>query len=124
MNYKVLAKQKLSKEEYYVLIEKGTERPFSSKLDLFFEKGEYFCRLCGSKLFNSEDKFNSGCGWPSFIKANNVELKQDFSHSMSRIEVVCKTCKGHLGHVFDDGPLPLGKRYCINGISLTFKKLQ
>jgi peptide-methionine (R)-S-oxide reductase len=123
MNYKELAKQKLSEEEYDVLINKGTERPFSSKFDLFFENGEYFCKLCGSKLFSSEYKFDSRCGWPSFSEAENVELKQDNSHNMSRTEVICKTCRGHLGHLFADGPPPQGRRFCINGVCLTFKKL-
>ncbi|MFT4261722.1 MAG: peptide-methionine (R)-S-oxide reductase MsrB [Candidatus Woesearchaeota archaeon] len=122
MNYEDIAKQKLTKKEYDILINKGTEPPFSGEYDDFFEKGTYNCKLCGFELFNSEDKFDSGCGWPSFAKAKNVELKKDYSHNMIRTEVICKNCKGHLGHVFDDGPKPTGKIYCINSLSIDFSK--
>lgn len=122
MNYEDIAKQKLTKKEYDILINKGTEPPFSGKYDDFFEKGTYNCKLCGFELFNSEDKFDSGCGWPSFSKAKNVELKKDYSHNIIRTEVICKNCKGHLGHVFDDGPKPTRKRYCINSLSIDFSK--
>lgn len=114
------AKEKLTFEEYEVIVEKGTERPFSGKYDDFFEKGTYHCKLCDVKLFDSSDKFSIGCGWPSFSFAKGVDFKEDLSHGMIRKEVVCSTCGAHLGHVFDDGPLPSGKRFCINSICLNF----
>lgn len=118
-------KKVLTPEEYHILREKGTERPYSGKYFLFFEKGIYKCAGCGQVLFSSETKFDSGCGWPSFydvIDNNNVLLKDDFSFGMHRIEVMCKNCGGHLGHVFDDGPKPTGQRYCINSVSIRFEK--
>lgn len=115
-------KKKLSPEQYRVLREKGTEAPFTGKLLSNKEKGTYVCAACGIELFSSKAKFDSGTGWPSFTEAENVELKEDNSHGMKRVEVVCKNCGGHLGHVFDDGPFPSGKRYCINSVCLNFEK--
>ena len=117
-------KKKLSKEEYRVLREKGTDRAFTGKFWKYKEKGTYKCAGCGVELFSSETKFDSGCGQPSFYDAldkDKIEEKLDLSHGMRRIEVLCKKCGGHLGHVFDDGPKPTGKRFCINSISLQFK---
>ena len=107
-------KKELSREEYHILREKGTERPFSGEYVDFDEEGNYVCTACGNLLFTSDTKFDSGCGWPSFdqyAKSDSVELHPDNSLGMSRIEVVCKKCKGHLGHVFDDGPTDTGKRF-------------
>mgnify|MGYP001586528812 CR=1 FL=1 len=117
-------KKKLTPEQYRILREKGTEMPFTGKLLHNKENGMYTCSGCGAELFPSDAKFDSGTGWPSFDKANmqNVELKTDFSHGKARTEVICKICKGHLGHVFDDGPTETGKRFCINSCSLGFKK--
>ncbi len=119
-------KKKLSKREYVVLREKGTERPFTGKYWNHKEKGTYKCAGCGVELFSSDAKFDSGCGWPSFYDAldkDKIEEKLDLSHAMRRIEVLCKNCGGHLGHVFDDGPRDkTGLRYCINSVSLDFKE--
>ena len=116
-------KKKLSPQQYHVLREKGTEMPFTGKLLHNKESGMYACAACGSEMFSSGTKFDSGTGWPSFDNANmeNAELKKDFSHGMTRTEVTCKKCKGHLGHVFDDGPTKTGKRFCINSCSLDFR---
>lgn len=116
-------KKELSPEEYRVLREKGTEAPFSGKYYQHKGQGTYTCAGCGSPLFGSEDKFDSGTGWPSFTKAledEGVEDLEDRSHGMVRTEVICSRCGGHLGHVFDDGPKPTGKRYCINSAALKF----
>jgi len=118
-------KQILSPEQYRVFREKGTERPFTGRLLRNKKSGTYVCGACGNSLFSSDTKFDSGSGWPSFydiVSKGAVELKTDNSLGMKRVEVVCNRCGGHLGHVFDDGPKPTGKRYCINSLSLDFKE--
>jgi len=116
-------KQKLTKEQHRVLRLKGTERPFSGKYWNNREKGVYYCAGCGTPLFDASAQFESGCGWPSFstpIKDSKIKEEPDNSFSMRRTEVLCKSCGGHLGHMFKDGPKPTGLRYCINSISLDF----
>ncbi len=117
-------KKILSEEEFHVLRQKGTERPYSGEYDQHFEKGIYSCKGCGTQLFSSDTKFNSGCGWPSFYDAisDKIVTKRDTSHGMIRDEIICKNCGGHLGHVFPDGPAPTGQRYCVNSVSLDFLK--
>lgn len=119
-------KKQLTPEEYRVLREKGTERPFSSEYETMWDSGTYVCKACGAELFHSNTKFDAHCGWPSFyqsIDKSAVKEILDTSHGMVRTEVVCARCGGHLGHVFNDGyGQPTGLRYCINGVSLGFKK--
>jgi peptide-methionine (R)-S-oxide reductase len=120
-------KKILPNELYYIARQKGTERPWTSKFENFKEKGTYYCAACGNALFKSDTKFDSGCGWPSFyepISKTSIIYTPDNSHGMVRTEVQCGRCKGHLGHVFEDGPPPTGLRYCINGVVLDFAKVQ
>lgn len=120
-------KKILPADVYQVSRLKGTERPWTSKYESFSETGTYYCLACGNALFQSDTKFESGCGWPSFYKPvskTSIIYAPDSSHGMQRTEVMCGRCKGHLGHVFDDGPPPTGLRYCINGVILDFKKAQ
>jgi peptide-methionine (R)-S-oxide reductase len=118
-------KKLLPPENFHVLIEKGTEPPFTGKFNNNKNEGVYVCAGCGQELFRSDTKYDSGSGWPSFwtpISLDKVDLKPDHISGMERIEVVCSKCGGHLGHVFDDGPKPTGQRFCINSLSLNFKE--
>ena len=118
-------KEILTPQEYYVLRQKGTDRPSDAGYTNFFEKGTYVCAACGTQLFKSDSKYESHCGWPSFDDAieGTVEFTPDNSLGMRRIEITCKTCGGHLGHIFDDGPRETtGKRYCVNTTSIKFVK--
>ncbi len=120
-----LASKQLTPEQYHVMREKGTEAPFSGKYYNSKEKGMYVCASCGEELFSSDTKFDSGTGWPSFTdpaNTQNIELHDDSTLGMKRTEVTCKKCGAHLGHVFDDGPGPRGKRYCINSVCLDLVK--
>jgi methionine-R-sulfoxide reductase len=115
----------LSPEQYYVIREKGTERPFTGKLLENKEKGVYTCAACGNELFSSDMKFDSHCGWPSFdkeIAGGKIKTHTDTSLGMVRTEIMCARCGAHLGHLFDDGPTPTGMRYCVNSLSIDFKK--
>ena len=115
---------KLTPEQYHILREAGTERAFTGKYDKHYDAGEYMCAGCGTKLFGSDAKYNSGCGWPAFTRPadeSTVEERRDTSFGMIRTEVLCSNCGGHLGHVFPDGPPEEGgMRYCINSASLDF----
>ena len=111
---------------YHVLREKGTERPFTGKYDRHFEAGTYHCKACDMPLYESQSKFDSGCGWPSFDAAvpGAIEYLKDESHGMLRTEIICAHCGSHQGHVFDDGPTATGLRYCVNSVSIDFKSHQ
>jgi peptide-methionine (R)-S-oxide reductase len=117
-------KQLLTPEQYRVLRQKATDRPFTGQYDNFYKEGTYSCAACGAELFTSDTKFNAGCGWPSFFAAkaaDRVRLVPDYSAGMLRTEVLCARCGSHLGHLFDDAPkTPTGQRFCINSTSLTF----
>jgi peptide-methionine (R)-S-oxide reductase len=117
-------KNKLSEAAFKVCRLAATEQPFTGKYNNHFLAGTYSCVCCDASLFTSESKFDSGCGWPSFFDSltGSVAYIEDLSHNMVRVEIQCKQCQSHLGHVFDDGPKPSGKRYCVNSLSLTFKE--
>ncbi|MGF7232678.1 peptide-methionine (R)-S-oxide reductase MsrB [Arachidicoccus sp.] len=120
-------KELLPKELYNIAREKGTERPFTSKYNKFDEVGNYYCAVCGNALFQSDAKFASSCGWPSFfepVTKDAIVYLKDTTFGMQRTEVQCGRCHSHLGHVFEDGPPPTGLRYCINGVILDFEKAQ
>lgn len=117
-------RRQLSDDEYRILREKGTERPFSGKFNLHFSDGLYTCKACSSPLFTSDSKFESGCGWPSFdnqVSKTAVVTHLDKTLGMIRTEILCGNCGSHLGHVFNDGPTETGLRYCVNSVSIDFE---
>lgn len=117
-------KSELGEEKFRILRQKGTEYPHTGEYNLLFDKGTYCCGGCGEPLFESAAKFNAHCGWPSFDESipGKVEYIKDTSHGMQRTEILCANCGGHLGHVFNDGPTETGIRYCVNSLSLDFRK--
>ncbi len=115
----------LSPEQFRIMREKGTEPPFTGKLNKMYDDGIYRCAGCNAELFTSDKKFDSGSGWPSFwlpVSADAIAAHEDTTHGMRRVEVTCANCGAHLGHLFPDGPTPTGMRYCINSASLDFEK--
>jgi len=117
-------KTELGEQAYHVLREKGTERAFTGALNSHYDEGKYTCKGCETELFESDHKFDSGCGWPSFDASisGNIIYERDYSHGMVRTEIMCVNCGGHLGHVFEDGPTETKQRYCVNSLSINFKK--
>ncbi|MGZ4359268.1 MAG: peptide-methionine (R)-S-oxide reductase MsrB [Gaiellaceae bacterium] len=118
-------RSELTPDQYRVLRQQATERPFSGEYDHVFEPGVYRCAGCRAELFDSEAKYDSGCGWPAFFEPSShaaVEERADMTYGMRRIEVLCSSCGGHLGHVFPDGPRPTGQRYCINSAALDLER--
>jgi len=117
-------KEKLTEDQYRILRQKGTEAPHTGKYNLHFEDGKYKCAGCGNLLFESEAKFKSNCGWPSFDESveGSIEYVRDHTFGMIRTEILCSNCGGHIGHVFDDGPTETGQRYCVNSASVEFNQ--